>query len=201
MRRQDLAKLVTMIALVTILTVFSQYKVTLASSPTGYSALPDSARGKVTVTSFNGAAKTQVTNAESYVQTAPDTVSSWDAEKGVTISHTNVAATGCESIFTDNINLNFTIANRLASPAQGALNVSVYNDKTGALMDSRLVMLSFVPGQDTYASFKFGLLTGEIQPIFRVTATFPSGMAAVPVTTKQVSLLEFLLMQAGILAK
>ena len=199
MRRQDVVKLSVLIALVMVLTFFSDYKVTMSTIPSGFATLPDSVRDEVSVTSFNGQAKTAVTNIESYVMPVPDTFSTWDAETGITLAHTNVASSGCQSVFTDNIDVNLTVTNGLSEAARGAINISIYNQKTGDLLDSKVLMLSFMPGQAAYAAARFSLSTQEIQPIFLVKANFPEGQGTVSANTKQVSLLEFLLMQAGIL--
>jgi hypothetical protein len=199
LRKQDLAKLAVLIGIVTALTVFSQYKVTTAEVPSGVAPLPADVRDKVSVTGFDGDAKTQVINIESYVMPTPDTISTWDPTTGITIAHTNVASSGCQSVFTDNLDVNFTITNELSAQVQGALNISVYDDKTGGLLDSRVLMLTYVPGKPTYAAAKFSLLTQEQQPVFLVKATFPTGDEATSAVTKKVSLIEFILIRAGLL--
>jgi hypothetical protein len=132
----------------------------------------------------------------------PDTMSSWDAATGVTIAHSNVASAGCQNVFTDNIEVNFTVTNELTAPVRGAINMSVCNSKTGVLMDYKVLMLTFTPGQPEFAAAKFSLTTQDLQPIFLVKVTFPTGQDAASVTsTKPVSLLEFLLMRAGLLVR
>ncbi len=200
LNKGELAKLVTLLAIVTILTVFSQYKITMAAVPSGFATLPADAQNKVSVTSFDGQAQTEETNIESYVMPVPDTVSTWNATTGVTIAHTNVASSGCQSVFTDNIDVNFTVTNDLTAPVSGAINITVYNDKSGELLESKVLMFTYTPGQPAFAAAKFSLSTQEIQPVFLVKVTFPTGQDAASVTsTKQVSLLEFLLMRAGLL--
>lgn len=151
------------------------------------------------MTGFGGAVKTQITNIESYVQSVPDTFSNWNASAGVSITHTNVATTGCQSVFSDNIEVNFTVTNQLAAPVKGAINISVYNQRTGDLLDSKVLMLAYFPGNATYAYAKFSLVTQELQPTFLVKVNFPTGTDSTTSSTKQVSLLEFLLMQVGVL--
>jgi hypothetical protein len=202
LNKGELAKLVTLLAIVTTLTVFSQYKISMAVVPVGFATIPADLLDKVSVTSFNGNVQTAVTNSESYVMSVPDTISSWDAATGVTVSHSNVASAGCANVFTDNINVNFTVTNELIASVRGAINISVYNSKTGVFMDDKVLMLTFTVGQPAFAAAKFSLTTADLQPIFLVKVTFPTGQDAESVTsTKQVSLFEFLLMRAGILAR
>jgi hypothetical protein len=199
LKKGEAAKLVTLIAIVTTLTLFSQYKITMAAVPVGFGTLPADARDKVEVTAFNGGVKTVVLNQESYVLPTPDKVSNWDANTGVAITHSNVASAGCQNVFTDNIDVNFTVTNTLSAPVRGAINITVYND-AGKLLDNDVLMLTYTPGQPAYAAAKFSLTTAELQPVFTVKVTFPTGQDAASVTaTKQVSLLEFLLMRAGLL--
>ena len=189
------------LVIVLALSFLFEYKVD-ASAASVSSALPASMVDKVQVSSFEGAIQIEMGAGEGMGnRLTPTLTEAWNATNGVIIMPQGVTTTGCSSVSSYTVGVSFNVSNELPEPMDVAATVSVFDNKTGRLLDAQSLQLSLTPGKTVPVQASFTIASGDTTPVFLAKVTFPTAEDAsnVPAASRQVPLFEFLLMRAGLL--
>jgi hypothetical protein len=196
---RGLLKASLFIALLLVLTVLSKCTVAYAPMPTGLAPLSDGNRDLMTVGMLNGRneAISDDTHGDN-VQLQSEMNIFNLAEGTVLLQPQNSAVAGCSTVYTNKLEVNFTISNSLTGPAEGTVNVSVTDYKLNVLLETKLLDLSFEPRVDLSRLVTFQIASIDDSPSYLVTVSFPTAeQLRVPMGVRQVPLFEYLLSQLG----
>jgi hypothetical protein len=206
-RRRELlrrsVKPASFLLVVSLLLLFSRVMVPFAVVPAGVTALSDSSRSKVIITSLNGATQMTPQDITTENEAPPLTFDTWNqSTDSITLQPQMATSPGCSTIFDTMIDLNIVLANALQHEEKATMNVTVTDSSNGMLLTSRLFALDLKPGQSNAVATTFVLQTDQPNPVLVVKASFPSSaeLKSAPATIVHVPLFEYLLMKAGILS-
>jgi|YelNatPaOPRAMG01_1025707.scaffolds.fasta_scaffold36112_3 hypothetical protein len=198
-----LVKPFAFVALLVLAVVLSKYMVTFDLPAMGYVPLSDSAREKVSVDFVNGAVSTILSSDEhGDVEQFKTEYTQWKVTNGVIVQPQTSNVQGCSTEYVNNLEVNFSISNQLTFPERGTVNVTVFDNRNGAKLATKLFIMDFKPGTMTSGVAKFTIFSNEFDPLFLVKVTFPTSdeLSFTPATSRQVPLLEYVLMKLGIIS-
>jgi len=204
-RRQLLrrsAKPACFLLVISLLLVLSRVAVPYAVVQAGATALSESDRNKVIITSLNGNTLTTGGDVEDEVLPSPVTFDTWNQTSNQILLQPQGTSSGCSTTYSIVITIDVATANEMNHAQEGAMNVTVTDNSTEMLLTSRLLAIDFKPGQPDTVETSFVLTSDQADPVYLVMVSFPTSgeLQSAPATIIHVPLFEYILMKAGILS-
>ena len=194
------SKLVTFAGIVTLLAVFAL--VTVPYKPTnGLVAIPDSERDNVVVTSINGNIQSLGDDFGSEMAPAVVGVDTWSSTTNTVYIDPSIIATGCTTQYSATFSISYTLSNRLPSPTQGSMLITVTENKTGEIISQKIIPISLTPNARLTGTTTFTVTAvDDPNPTFIAGFMFPTE-ADISSTSpvRSVPLFEYLLYTVGLI--
>jgi hypothetical protein len=200
-RVRRLLKPAAFVAVIVLLVFLSKFPVTFQSVAKGAQAIPDEDRDKVVVSAINGGVQTiwdESTGGDSEPLLVG--VQTWSPGTNQLILSPDVSASGCDTAYTSVLDVSFTTSNRLSAVTQGAINVTVFNNKNDVKLETVIVPMTYQPNENTKGVAHFKLVVpNDLSPAFLVVISWPTAKDLnTAVTVKQVPLFQYLLYLVGV---
>jgi hypothetical protein len=173
--RPRFVKPLAFLLVVALLVFVCKYDVAYTPIPVGLAPLRDSARGEMSVDSVNSVAQAIYDDGHGEVQQLKTEMELWNMSEGTAlIQPRTFDVSGCSTMYSNSLEIKYSVSNKLVSAEHGTLAVSVTDNKNGQLLKTVLIPTDFRPWVIVSGSAKFEITSIDYEPIYLIKVFFPT---------------------------